>query len=209
MVYDSKDHKLEIMEPGDPNADPSLVYNCRCTLGYVYPKYDHLVNHDRNYRTVVEDKDENGNVTGTHVEYKNAGNVTFREWQERELGSNGQQHESMLILRKQVELSTPVMYNETKKAMIVETAVNGGKYAGKLEDALMWKEASIAKSIRSCIKTADEHLEKIRNPSMYDAGWEAKTQEAKMGLLRKWRKDYIRNTETSILMEYAMNERRK
>ena len=44
---------------------------------------------------------------------------------------------------------------------------------------------------------------------MYDAGWEAKTQEAKMGLLRKWRKDYIRNTETSILMEYAMNERRK
>ena len=82
VVYDSEGHKLEIMEPGDPNADPSLVYNCRCTLGYVYPKYDHLVNHDRNYRTVVEDKDENGNVIGTRVEYKNAGDVTFKEWQE-------------------------------------------------------------------------------------------------------------------------------
>lgn len=28
---------MEIMYPGDPSADPSLVYNCRCTLGYVYP----------------------------------------------------------------------------------------------------------------------------------------------------------------------------
>ena len=25
----------DIMFPGDPNADPSLVYNCRCVLGYV------------------------------------------------------------------------------------------------------------------------------------------------------------------------------
>lgn len=30
---------MEIMEPGDPNADPSLVYNCRCSLGYEYPDY--------------------------------------------------------------------------------------------------------------------------------------------------------------------------
>lgn len=27
----------KIMYPGDPNAIPELVYNCRCTLGYVYP----------------------------------------------------------------------------------------------------------------------------------------------------------------------------
>lgn len=26
--------------PGDPNADPAMVYNCRCTLIYVYPKYE-------------------------------------------------------------------------------------------------------------------------------------------------------------------------
>lgn len=30
---------MEIMYPGDPNADPSLVYNCRCSLGWVYPDY--------------------------------------------------------------------------------------------------------------------------------------------------------------------------
>lgn len=26
--------------PGDPTADPDLVYNCRCTMIYVYPKYE-------------------------------------------------------------------------------------------------------------------------------------------------------------------------
>ena len=26
----------DIMFPGDPNADPANVYNCRCTLVYVY-----------------------------------------------------------------------------------------------------------------------------------------------------------------------------
>ena len=30
---------MEIMYPGDPTADPSLVYNCRCTMGYVYEEY--------------------------------------------------------------------------------------------------------------------------------------------------------------------------
>lgn len=30
---------MEIMEPGDPHADPSLTYNCRCSLGYEYPDY--------------------------------------------------------------------------------------------------------------------------------------------------------------------------
>lgn len=29
----------DIMYPGDPTADPGNVYNCRCTLVYVYPEY--------------------------------------------------------------------------------------------------------------------------------------------------------------------------
>lgn len=30
---------MEIDYPGDPDAAPELVYNCRCTMVYVYPKY--------------------------------------------------------------------------------------------------------------------------------------------------------------------------
>lgn len=33
----------DIMFPGDPTADPANVYNCRCTLAYVYPKYQQTV----------------------------------------------------------------------------------------------------------------------------------------------------------------------
>ena len=29
----------DIMYPGDPTADPGNIYNCRCTLIYVYPEY--------------------------------------------------------------------------------------------------------------------------------------------------------------------------
>ena len=30
----------DIMYPGDPSADPANVYNCRCTMVYVYPEYE-------------------------------------------------------------------------------------------------------------------------------------------------------------------------
>lgn len=55
---------LEIDYPGDPTADPSLVYNCRCTMTYVYPEYP----------SEMERRD---NETG-----ENVGDMTYSEWRE-------------------------------------------------------------------------------------------------------------------------------
>lgn len=54
--------------PGDPNADPGNVYNCRCTLVYVYPDYP-------------SEMQRRDNETGEIV-----GDMTYREWEEWKAG---------------------------------------------------------------------------------------------------------------------------
>lgn len=49
--------------PGDPNADPGNVYNCRCTLVYVYPDYP-------------SEMQRRDNETDEIV-----GDMTYREWE--------------------------------------------------------------------------------------------------------------------------------
>lgn len=50
--------------PGDPTADPGNIWNCRCTLVYVYPDYP-------------SDMQRRDNETGEIV-----GDMTYREWEE-------------------------------------------------------------------------------------------------------------------------------
>lgn len=55
--------KMEIDYPGDPSADPSLVYNCRCTLVYIYQDFE-------------SNKERRDNETKDVI-----GDMTYREWE--------------------------------------------------------------------------------------------------------------------------------
>lgn len=65
----------DIMFPGDPHADGANVWNCRCTISYVYPSIP-VSRQRRAYRTVTDD---NGKE---HRESYIVGNVTYKEWKE-------------------------------------------------------------------------------------------------------------------------------
>ena len=58
----------KIMFPGDPTADPGNVYNCRCTLVYVYPEYP---------SEMQRRSAEAGEIVG---------DMTYREWEESKKG---------------------------------------------------------------------------------------------------------------------------
>ena len=53
----------DILFPGDPAAEPALVYNCRCTMTYVHPEYpSSFMRRD--------------NISGESIEW-----MTYRQWE--------------------------------------------------------------------------------------------------------------------------------
>ena len=70
----------EIRFPGDPTAKPGLVYNCRCTLTYVYPKYNQGVLRTRDGLQLLV-QTQHGEPRRDNETGKDVGAMTYREWE--------------------------------------------------------------------------------------------------------------------------------
>lgn len=65
---------MEIMYPGDPNAEPELVYNCRCTMIEVYEGIDR-----KSVRTAYYD-DQDEEYDDKHRKSYQVEDMTYKEW---------------------------------------------------------------------------------------------------------------------------------
>ena len=71
----------DIMFPGDPHADGANVWNCRCTLSYVYPG----IPANRQRRAYHYVTDEKGNE---HRKSYVVGDMTYKEWKDMKEGES-------------------------------------------------------------------------------------------------------------------------
>ena len=58
-------------------------------------------------------------------------------------------------------------------------------------------DRQLEKSISSWKANIDRHLEKVKNPEIYDAGWSGKDERQRTGLINHWKKE-IRTSENNI-----------
>lgn len=69
-------------------------------------------------------------------------------------------------------------------------------------------DRQLEKSISSWKANIDRHLEKIKNPEIYDAGWSSKDERQRTGLINHWKKE-IRTSENNINDAEAELEKRR
>jgi SPP1 gp7 family putative phage head morphogenesis protein len=108
----------DIMFPGDPHADPADVYNCRCTLVYVYPDYP------------TDPGERLDNITREHVR----GDMTYEEWAAVKQSAQAQQQEPESALeskiQKAVQAVRPKKAQYTPAASCEEAEAYAGRFLG-------------------------------------------------------------------------------
>lgn len=79
FVTHNRDGSLaEIMFPGDPQADGEQVWNCRCTLGYVYEEYPDAEDAERIAAEYYRDDDDNLRQRPKYIK-----NISYSEWKKQ------------------------------------------------------------------------------------------------------------------------------
>lgn len=90
---------------------------------------------------------------------------------------------------------------------VFKKAKEGKMHGGTYRDALKKSEARLKKSIKSHEEQVKEHLDKLKHPEKYDVDWGKKSERERAGLLKKWRRDLLRNAEQAEIERRALGEK--
>ena len=118
--------------------------------------------------------------------------------------------ETQAIVEETLANAGKTLYNNTVEIdseKVLEAAKAGTRHAGIYRDAMNKTKRELEKSIASHNKEVELHADKIANPQKYDKGWDAKTQQQKDGLIKKWQKDMQRNAEQAAIEKEVHKER--
>ena len=119
FITHNRDGSLaEIMFPGDPQADGEQVWNCRCTLGYVYEEYPDEEDAERISAEYYRDEDDNLRSRPAYVK-----NMSYAEWKK-----------AMQIPQKQKAQKTTVEESELQRK--TRAAIEDRPAAESIQDSL-------------------------------------------------------------------------
>lgn len=65
-----------LMYPGDPSGDPSEVYNCRCTMVYIYPDYE------QHFERTAYYEEGDPQYDPRHRNYETVKDMNYKQWVE-------------------------------------------------------------------------------------------------------------------------------
>ena len=107
----------------------------------------------------------------------------------------------------EIEQEGNLFLSAEKRKEVFEAAKSGGRHKGVYHDAIKKTEAQLRKSIKSRQYEVDLHRRKVASPAAYDADWKNKTSLQRDGLIRKWKKDMVRNAEQAAIEIEVYKER--
>ena len=177
----------EIMYPGDPNADPANIFNCRCTL-------------------IASIKGFERDVSDIGKRNDKLGGMSYSEWK---AGHYKQQSEPITRQDDIAETMRAVYGAEYRAYRNLTGADDDGTISSQNsrmglnlqlfaeEDIKNQSSTSLKKAIRKYEKRIQEHEQKIANPEAAVDDWNADSEQQKKGTIKHWQKE-IRNFQENI-----------